>query len=417
MSLIEQFEHTFPDKQLIEIGITNESKPDKYLGLYFDWNKENGRIQQRVNYYIGTCWLEENKLALHVSPKVKNLNYLQIFLECLSNPIVAKHFNKTYRIFFNQPPIQIKSKNNIDITLLLIVHFLSIVKRISQKGLKKGYVTITENLSGKVKGKINIQQTIRKNLSSKRLDRNICQYQIHTQDCLENRLIKTAIKQVSKYTHRYIEKSNNNDELFKLLKYNQFSFESISEIMVSPHDFKSIKHSSFYAEYKEALRLAEMIFKRLGFNPRQNEDQISKTPPFYINMPELFERYVEVQLRKNYPDILVGYGKEGHSETRSTWDLRPDFLIPCLSMIIDAKYKVWYHNETDVDFKSDFQQLSLYARTKDILEKLGSKNLLPKLVFIYPPGKAGETEINLNILKTESKFEDIYKIGISLPTL
>ncbi|HEY5392172.1 MAG TPA: hypothetical protein VIJ57_08670, partial [Hanamia sp.] len=381
----------------------------------YEWNEIRNKPEIKTHYFVGASWLIKKQSFMLVGPKIKNIDYLQVFLECLSNPTVAKHFNNTYKIFFGEPLINIEC-NNFAITPLLIAHFLSVVKSISKKGLKKGYITVTENLTGKIKGKIKIQQNIQKNLNANRADRNICQYQIHTQDCLENRLIKTALQQVSRYVHRNIGKRKDNDELVKLLKYNQFSFESISEMKVSPNDFKMIKHSSFYAEYKEALRLSEMIFKRLGFNPRQSEGQIaSKTPPFYIDMPELFERYVQVQLSKNHQDVSVGYGRDD-SETKSTWGLRPDFLIRSLSMIIDAKYKVWYQKETDLDFKSDFQQLSLYARTKHILRKLDSEYQLPKLVFIYPSDNVDITEIDLNNLENpEDRFEEIYKVGISLP--
>jgi 5-methylcytosine-specific restriction enzyme subunit McrC len=258
--LIDEVEHS---SQLSnQIGC--DPNPEKCLGAHFQWNADRKIQEIKTHYFVGVCWLNKNKSFICVSPKNSKLHYLQLFLTCLSDPIVAKHFNKTYKIFFNEPLIEVeKSLKKIDITLLLIVHFLSVVKRISQKGLKKGYITVNENLTGKIKGKIKIQQNICKNLSLNRADRNVCQYQMHTQNCLENRLIKTAIQQVSRYLYRHIVKHQNNEELFKLLKFNQFSFESISEIKVSLNDFKMINHSAFYAEYKDALRLAEMIFKEI----------------------------------------------------------------------------------------------------------------------------------------------------------
>jgi 5-methylcytosine-specific restriction endonuclease McrBC regulatory subunit McrC len=413
-SVIENQENI--NELFFEIGW--DANPETYLGLHYEWNEDKKKQVIKTHYFVGVSWLHESKSFMQISPKIENLDYLHLFLQCLSNPIVAKHFSKTYKIFFNEPLIKIDC-NNFAITPLLIAHFLSIVKIISKKGLKKGYITVTQNLTGKIKGKIKVQQNITKNLNSNRLDRNICQYQIHTQDCLENRIIKTALEQVRRYINNCFIEKTFSAELLTLLKYNRVSFESVSEINVSQSDFKLIKHSPFYAEYKDALKLAEMIFKRLGFNPqRSNGEIMSKTPPFYIDMPELFERYIEVQLRKHHEDILVGYGNEEYSETKSTWSLRPDFLIPSLSMIIDAKYKVWYHKESHVDFKSDFQQLSLYARTKDVLKKLNSENQLPKLVFIYPFENDDKKAIDLNNLgNPQNEFEEIYKIGVNLPTL
>ena len=392
--------------------LTNTPSPNTLLGLHLDWNEVAKKFQPRFNYYVGFGWLEINKSVIEVKPKTDNIDYLKIFLDCLANPKVSSHLKDSYKIFFDEPLIEIES-SSFEITPLLIIHFLSVLKRISQKGLKKGYISTTENLSGKIKGKIKVQQTIRKNLSANRADKNICQYQIHTQNCLENQILKTALNQVSRYIYRF---HKTDDDFLKLLKYNQVSFETVSEIGVNLQDFKRIKHSSFYTEYKEALSLAEMIFKRLGFSPNQNNERLkSKTPPFYINMPELFERYVETKLRKKHHDLLAGYGNEGYSETRSTWKLRPDFLLPSLNLIIDAKYKFWYDEEKGDKLKPDYQQLSLYARTTDILNKMVSKDSIPRLIFIYPIDEQNK-EINLyNLGDPETGFENIYKIGIQLP--
>ena len=127
-------------------------------------------------------------------------------------------------------------------------------------------------------------------------------------------------------------------------------------------DFAKIKHSPFFKEYKEALKLAQMIFKRFGFNLNSKDTNTIKIPPFYINMPELFERYVEVKLRSLYKnDLVAGYGKKNGNSY--IFGLRPDFIVKNRKLIIDAKYKYWFENEiSDNNFKKDFQQLSLYGR-------------------------------------------------------
>jgi 5-methylcytosine-specific restriction endonuclease McrBC regulatory subunit McrC len=401
-------EHEVLQEEIKNIVLTTEPKK-KYLGLHFCFNNNTFEKEIRAFYYVGICWLHPKEHYLQVNPKIENLDFLKMFMDCLSNPTVAKHFEKSYKIFFDEPLIPINS-NKIDITPLLIAHFLIIIKRICKKGLKKGYVTINKNLSGQIKGKPDIKNNIKRNLATNRQDKCFCNYQIHTFDCLENRILKSALRQVGKFLFSI----PNNKNLISLFNFSKSSFEIVSEIKINSTDFKNIKHSAFYPEYKQALDLAFMIFKRLGYNPQQNDNKLKNTPPFYIDMPELFERYVETKLRKeNYKDLKVGYSHNNSETKSSSWELRPDFLLP--KRIIDAKYKNWYIKNTDTDFKDDFQQLALYSRTKKIRNKIEiDENENPELIFIYPM-QNGSENIDLENIVEETEFYKFFKKGIKLP--
>jgi len=402
-------EHGIFQDEIKDIVLDTEPH-EKYLGLHFYFNNYTLDKEIRAYYYVGLCWLKPKEHFLQVNPKIDNLNYLQMFIACLSIPTVSKHFDKSYKIFFHEPLIPINS-SKIDITPLLIAHFLIIIKRICKKGLKKGYVKINKNLSGQVKGKPDIKNNIKKNLTTNRQDKCFCNYQIHTFDCLENRILKSALQQVG----RFLNNMPNKNELINLFNFSKPSFAGVSETKINSTDFKNIKHSAFYPEYKQALDLALMIFKRLGYNPQQNDDKLKNSPPFYIDMPELFERYVETKLRKeNNIDLKVGYSHNNSETKSSSWQLRPDFLMP--KRIIDAKYKDWYLKKSDIDFKDDFQQLSLYSRTKKIREKIAIEfDENPDLIFIYPL-QNGSENIDLGNIVEETEFYKFFKKGIKLPT-
>ena len=416
--MINKLEHEIFEFDIANFSIELDGKPENLLGLN-EHHRDEGRIKVQANYYAGFSWIDNSFTEfLFIQSKLEKLDYLKIFSVCLSDPIVSKHLDKTYKINFDAPLIEIGSlKVDFDITILLIKHFLVLLKRISQKGLKKGYVKTSENLTGKVRGRINVNQTNRKNLSTSRQDKVWCDYQIYTTDCLENQLLKTALKQVSRYLYDNIKVSDDKQNLFELLKYNQTAFDMVSVIEVFYADFKKIRHSAFYSEYKQALKVAEMIFRRLGFN-NNIDARPTKIPPFYIDMPELFERYVEVLLRRVMPDLLVGYDESGYSETKTIWKMRPDFIIPSLNAIVDAKYKEWHSKKSNVDFKSDFQQLALYTRTNSTLQKMECFGSIykSKLIFIFPNPDC-PNEIDLGKIETnkEADFYNIYKVGVSLP--
>lgn len=163
MILIQTQEHTESFCFLPQFepkNITNQAKDGVFCGLYFDFF--TGKKQLKTSYFIGVCWLEKNQLALQVEPKIKNLDYLKMFLACFKHPKVSQELSKIYQIDFNQPKIELDS-NKFEITPLLIIHFFQVMKAIVRKGLKKSYYSIEQNLNAKVKGKINIGKTLKHN--------------------------------------------------------------------------------------------------------------------------------------------------------------------------------------------------------------------------------------------------------------
>ena len=332
-----------------------------------------------------------------------------MFLECLKDPIVSKHLDETYKIFFDEKWIEIKEEQD-EITPLIILQFLKVVNNISKKGLKKGYIKVKENLTSKIKGRILVNETIKHNHFKNRLDKTVCTHQIFTINCIENQILKTALLQCN----RNLQGIGNKD-ITKLLKFNLHGFELVDSREIFNSDFSKIKYSPFYKEYKEALRLAQMIFKRFGFALNDSKKELKfKIPPFYIDMPELFERYVEVQLRKRYTNNLVaGYGqKNGKSYT---WGLRPDFIVKNEKLIIDAKYKYWFSDNKDDRFKDDYQQLALYGRVKGIRKDIGlNQNEEAKILFIYPKID-GDESIDKKNFDEVDKFNNIQELGIKIP--
>jgi 5-methylcytosine-specific restriction endonuclease McrBC regulatory subunit McrC len=381
-----------------------------------------------ADYYIGYRWLDrDRRLVLHVMPKrdakKRRIDFLGMFAECLNDIEVAKHLDETYVIDFDDDWIDIE-QDDYDITHFLVLHFLKVVQAIARKGLKKGYLQTRENLTAKIKGKIEIRETLKRNILNNRPDRTYCSYQVYTTNFTENRILKTAlisctgfVAQLSQTGHR----SDAQSSIVKLFRQNLSAFEHIETIDVTPSMFQAIHHSPFFSEYKKALRLAEMIFKRFGYSWRDME--ISKKrqiPPFVINMPELFERYVEVILRKRFGNALVpGYGmNNGNSYSCG---LRPDFLVRNEKYIIDAKYKYWYETSMNCEnFKDDFAQLSLYGRDiriKNVL-KINDAMAEPWLILIYPKlderfGDLDDFEKALEYAK-KTDFSNLYKIPLEI---
>ena len=65
-------------------------------------------------------------------------------------------------------------------------------------------------------------------------------------------------------------------------------FELISDDLKETK-LKHIKYNPFYREYKDALQIGNHILKRFAYNITQTSEQKITTPPFWIDMPKLFE--------------------------------------------------------------------------------------------------------------------------------
>lgn len=376
-------------------NITNQAKGDVFAGLYYDWN--DGKLVLKSSYFIGACWLEKNQLALQVEPKIKNLDYLKMFLECFKHPKVSQELSKIYQIDFNQPKIELDS-NKFEITPLLIIHFLQVMKAIVRKGLKKSYYPVEQNLNAKVKGKINIGKTLKHNIFKGQNHKTVCHYQEFGINCVENRLLKKALKFVQFYLAKKSD-IKTDDKLKQTLAYCLAPFELVSD-NIEIREMKNFKNNAFFKDHAVAIKLAKMILKRFAYN-LQNTDTKNLTPPFWIDMSLLFEKYVYALLLAN---------NEVKYQFKHT-----DFLID--DIIIDTKYKTGYGDKYDYKIE-DICQLSGYGREIQIRKKLGLNAEIAKCLIIYPNKNASDLlpdDLWVNG-ETIAHFKSFKKIAIKLPS-
>ena len=382
-----------------------------------------------TSYFIGIDWLNKNKdVAVYVEPKPDSddikIDYMQMLISCIRNSEVASHMKNLYEIKFNEGFIEIEHRKDL-LTPLLVVHFLNLLKIIVRKGLKKSYYKIERNLNSKIKGKVNISQTIKENILKNKPLKTVCQYNEFGFNNIENRLLKHTLLFVKKYLSIFPNFSAFSKDIMPIFNYCLPAFHEVDE-NIEIKSIKGLKTNVFYKEYSEAIRLANLILKRFQYNIKNIEDQSKKVkiPPYWIDMAELFERYCEIKLRKIFEpeDIKVGYSYgEGNDIRSSIGSIRPDFIVK--GIVIDAKYRLLYLNGWD---KDNMAQLSLYSRNKEIRARASlQNNEEPKIVFLYPSISSKE-DCSIDDIQTLDKlgkdyksedFYETYKIPIQLPVI
>lgn len=409
----------------------------------FLFEKKENTFEIKADYCIGIDWLGNTGKYIYVEPKINNVN-IQCFKQELDNEdnslsIEKSQFlNKPYELDYLNMLLQVTSftESNLEVqdlvqidweadqisieqkddklTPFLVIRFLQALKSIVRKGLKKNYYKVQENLNNRVKGKILVGQHIKQNVFKNRLTSTFCEYQVFGEDHLENRFLKKVLKFVISYVeNNKILLSNNYNIIQQTINYCRPTFELISDD-VKETELKHIKYNPFYREYKDALQIGNHILKRFAYNITQTSEQKITTPPFWIDMPKLFELYVFSQMIEHNP-----LSKNEIHYQLSTYGNALDILVshPTFQMVIDAKYKLHYNKG---HLHQDIRQVAGYARLKKVREKLkitDDRNI--ECLIIYPDMENGETNLSFeNIIhkKQEIKaYHKVYKLGVKLP--
>lgn len=400
----------------------NFSKPRGVISCYTIVKLEQ-QYHLSTSYCIGVDWLDD-KSAIYIAPKLNSKNdkeeinlvevdYIKMLFTSLKHLENSNEMNDLFEIRWDKPEIEINQTQDL-LTPLLVIQYLSLLKIIVHKGLKKSYYKAGNNLNSRVKGKVLVGKTIKKNILKNKQLYTYCQYDEFAVNSLENRLLKKALVFVKRYLPTF-NKINHNDFTTDLFNYITPAFENISE-EVELNEIKHSKTNVFYREYAEATRLAKLILKRFGYNVSNIEKQTISTPPFWIDMSKLFEYYVLGLLKKQYSK-----NGEVHFQFNCHKAHEIDYLLNSgdLKMVIDAKYKPKYKFKKGID-KEDFRQISGYARLKKVYDKLkkDDKEKIDCLV-IYP-----DLEIQTNDLKNPTaekykidKYVGFYKLGVNLPII
>ncbi|RXM39494.1 restriction endonuclease [Chryseobacterium sp. CH21] len=379
---------------------TLESKKFNHQSFSFSVMKEQNLCKIKADYYVGVDWLGNTGRTIYVEPKLNSclseyfntclncdeesteipeqfenkekaktheVNYLSILLEVMALPQTASYSKDVIQIDWNAKYIEIDQKDD-RLSPFLIIQFLQHLRTIVRKGLKKSYYKKQENLNSKIKGKVLVGQHIKNNVLKNRLTSTFCEFQVFGEDHLENRFLKKVLQ----FATSYIENNpllfySNLESIKHILSYCRPAFEHISSD-VDEYYLKHIKKNPFFNEYGEALRIGQFILKRFSYTITKTMQKKIETPPFWIDMPRLFELYFYYQLIKANP----GDEKYIHYQFK-TYGNHLDFLIskPGYEMVIDTKYKLKY---TKSYIHLDIRQVSGYSRLKKVITEMKSKN-------------------------------------------
>ena len=376
------------------------------------WRTNEQEVYLQAGYYVGILWLIKQQKYVYIAPKMNcredrvEIDFLKMLLDIYTADIEMKHTQDLIQIYWKEPQITIEQQKDF-LTPFLVIQFLQLLKRIVRKGLKKSYYKEEENLCSRIKGKIQIGKHLKQNVFKNKLTSHICQYQAFGVDSIENRFLKKVLQFVISFknTHSTLF-AGNEAAIDELITYCTPHFELISEEF-NVESLKNITINPFFKEYKEAIEIGKHILKRFSYNITETTQQKVAIPPFWIDMPKLFELYVYKRLQEQFGREAVTY----HLTADYT---ELDFLLntPDYKMVIDAKYKTIYEDSRVID---DIRQVSGYARLEKVYKKLKiEEDRLIDCLIIYPTLEQN-ADFNITDKKEIPEYKGIYKLSISVP--
>lgn len=391
-------------------GVCFEGNPSNYMGkpkhLGIDSN-------YTTSYYIGASWLVKNELAIIVIPKLKNTDFVTMFLSALEvdTKNESDYFSHCYGIQFDEPVIETNEQLN-QLTPLLVLHFISLLERLVKRGLKKDYIIREENLKTKVKGRILYTKHLQKNVFQQRFDRVFCQFQEYTDDIPENRLLKKALLFADRIINNYesLKAQSSYSEIQSRLSKLKGLLGHISD-KIEPYQVQKMSTNKLYKEYKEAMRVAKMLLRRYDYSISETSQELHTTHPFWIDMSRLYEMWVFSNLQKKSTSKVLFQEKGFYSRQIA------DFVIKEEKMILDAKYKPKYQNDNYVDI-DDIREISGNARDEKLLPEI-AEDYSPRCVIIYPGNECDLLHESEKLFCEQGtkipNYRNFYKISVKLP--
>jgi len=190
----------------------------------------------------------------------------------------------------------------------LIMAFVQLSQRLIRMGLYRKYVTITDDVSylkGKLLLKQQIQNTMKFNMKFH------CEYDEFTSNNKENQIILHTLKKCLILSRR----SELKTQIQKLI--HQID-RQVEDKIIRMNDFKQIHYTRLNSRYRTPLVLSKLILEHTGFK-NIKEMKTDLILPFFVNMPKLFEKFLEKMFQEYYSEWNV---KE--QDNRNPWIREPE---------------------------------------------------------------------------------------------
>lgn len=378
-----------PSYVLCKCGETGNNEESAHvLGLHH----QDGEI--RIWNFVGAVWLDGSHTIISYPKQLSGslrIDYIPMFLHCLTDSVIAEHLDEVFYCWPEESPIVVEDQDG-EVSILIALTFLRSLHVLCVRHLRRNFVRITDNLTGRIKGRILLGSHLVHNVLRGREDRVICQFGTISNNCVENQILKAALEKCARLVSE-MPLMSRLDVVHQWIRTARMALADVEITKITLASFRGIWYGGMFQRYREPHAYAKMVLGAIGLDPDAAAPILNAAPklvpPFALCTSELFERFCEVGLRSSGAIVDAGYTYRD-SNLGTAFKVRPDFLVRHgkKSWIADAKYKVGWMNPLGSDFsttgslRGDVGQVVAYSRHIHVLRKLDS--LTAEVLILYP---------------------------------
>lgn len=322
-----------------------------------------------------------------------------------------------FKVFYEDSPIEVSTADRGG-ELILALGFIKCCSDICKKHLKSQMSFTENNFYGKVRGSIQINKQIKRNICMGREDKVYCKYPQFSIDTIENQILKSSLKKAETIIKQALVDL---PDIGPMIQYCKTSLQQVNSVNVTKKDFTKVTVTGFNAYYKPAIELAKAIICHCSMSLDNNLNEKRAIIPYAIRMETLFEFYIRAMFRKflnkqnilrlaDYKDINAGKilrtidEKNRSNETYLMDEYIPDIILQKK----DAKNNVWnYVAVFDVKYQNYINKVYSETRRHNSHQLLFYMLLLNvnKCGFIFPKSSGSDTENKCQLLIQDGNVE------------
>jgi 5-methylcytosine-specific restriction enzyme subunit McrC len=271
--------------------------------------------------------------------------------------------------------VDVTAEDESDLLNLLGRVLLNGTKTLLKRGIDRQYITENEVYQG-IKGKVNITDSLRKNLFPKGL--SVCEFDELSADILPNQILKTTLQNLTQI-------SGLSPTLKQEIRTIIYRLHEVSETVLTDTIFHQVqinRNNSFYAFL---LNISELIYQNLLINEENGTFQFKDFLRDERQMARFFEEFIRNFYRIEVPEAKV-FREDLHwkmaGETHQFLPkMQTDISIKIndRKLIIDAKYykeTLQKYYDSEKIHSQNLYQLFAYLKNQE--------NELAEGILIYP---------------------------------
>ena len=271
--------------------------------------------------------------------------------------------------------VDVSAENESDLPNLLSKVLLNGTKVLLKRGIDKQYLTENKVYQG-IKGKVNITDSLRKNLFSQGL--SVCEFDELSVNILPNQILKTTLQNIIKI-------SSLSPTLKQEIRTIIYRLHEVDEIVLTDTIFHQVQINRNNSFYTFLLNISELIHKNLLINEESGNFQFKDFLRDERQMARLFEEFI-----RNFYKTEISEAKVFREDLRWKMAGETHQFLPKMQtdvsikindrkLIIDAKYykeTLQKYYDSEKVHSQHLYQLFAYLKNQEDTQAEG--------ILIYP---------------------------------